>query len=315
MKPTNKLTVILLLTLVSSACNLGRPTPNAEATLLVPTPSAPPDGFITGTSIDVTTLPALAQVPAGGEPMPCFVENTEPSISLGYGIFPYQSLCLNNFPTAPDSPAFTVTLTAPTGPSFSETFTYDQDHIVNSKGTTVGYIEDGSGIDGNPGTPGVTIEVYLPASLLCGDWSVSANTQDGAINVGPTTLTMACDAPLVSVLPDLSTNPFVLPGYGQEGPAFANGETIYVVGTAFPPGTVITVAFYQSDPAARTSESGQMLGTAKYAVSVMTDSSGNFQAPFVVGSSTQRGAYYAIAAPAITPDLRLSPFSARFSIK
>jgi hypothetical protein len=106
-----------------------------------------------------------------------------------------------------------------------------------------------------------------------------------------------------------------LPDYGWEGPLLTDRQTIYVAGSAYPANTPVTVAFYQDDPAAGKSEFGGGLGTAKYAVTLTTDASGSFQAPFVVGSSTQRGAYYVVAAPAITPDLRLSAFEARFSIQ
>ncbi len=319
MKQRNILAVILLLITAMIACNAGA-IQTVEVTRVVPqtvvvTETVQEGGFTTGTPVDVTALPALATVPSGLEPTPCFVEGSEPSITWGYGTFPYESLCLNNFPTAPDSPGFTVTLTDPTGRTFSESFTYSHEGIIDSRGTDAGWIQNSSDSADFPATLGVTIEAYIPASLPCGDWSVSANTQDGRINIAPTTLTMVCQGPRLSVLPQLDTNPFVSPAYNWDGPAFANNETIYVVGTAYPPNTAITVALYQDDPSAGKAEGGFPLGTAKYAVSIMTDSSGNFQAPFVVGSATQRGAYYVIAAPTITPDIRLYHFGARFSIK
>lgn len=328
MKQTKKWTVSLLLTIVMIACNASaiqtvevtRVVPQTVVVtetvqeVVAPTTPAPEGGFTTGTPVDVTTLPALAKVPSGIEPTPCFVESTEPSINWGYGAFPYEALCLNNFPTAPDSPGFTVTLTDPTGRTFSENFTYSQEGVINSRGTKAGFIENGNGIDGFPGTPGINMELYMPASLSCGDWSVSASMQDGSINIAPTTLAVDCDKRL-SVLSDLNTNPFISPAYNWDGPAVANNETIYVVGAGFSPNTAITVALYQDDPSAGESEGGFPLGTAKYAVSLMTDNAGNFQAPFIVGSGTQRGAYYVIAAPTIPPDIRLYHFGARFSVK
>lgn len=317
---------MLLLALVMIACS-GTAIQTVEVTRVVPqtvvvteaaqqSATSVEGGFTTGTLVDTTTLPALMEVGGGGEPGPCFVDSAEPSISWGYGISPRESLCLNNFPIAPDSPGFTVTLTDPTGRAFSESFTYHQTNITNSRGVVVGNIQEGSDSDVYPATPGVGISVYMPASFPCGNWSVSAVTQDGSINVGPTTLTRDCSYPSLSVLSELSTNPFISPDYSWEGPTFTDNATLYVVGTAYPANTAITVALYQEDPAAGKTESGLPLGTAKYAVSVMTDNAGNFQAPFVVGSGVQRGAYYAMAAPVIDADkMRLYVFGARFSIE
>jgi hypothetical protein len=319
MKQKDILAVILLLVIAMIACNAGA-IQTVEVTRVVPqtivvTEAVQEGGFTTGTPVDVTTLPALANVPSGIEPAPCFVESSEPSITWGYGAFPYEALCLNNFPTAPDSPGFTVTLTDPTGRSFSESFTYSQDVILDSRGAQAGSIESGNGMDGFPATPGINLKLYMPASFTCGDWSVSANSQDGGINVAPTTLAMECQGPRLSVLDRLDTNPFISPDYSWDGPAFANHETAFIVGTAYPPNTAITVALYQDDPSAGTAEGGFPLGTAKYAVSIVTDHAGSFQVPFAVGSGTQRGAYYIIAAPTITPDIRLYHFGPRFSIK
>ena len=327
MKQKSKLAVMLLLVFALSACsNMPIQTVEVEVTRVIPQTvvvteavqeAAAPEGiFTTGTPIDIATLPALMEVPGGGGYEPCFVESTEPSINWGYGIFPSQSLCLNNFPTAPDSSGFTVTLTDLTGRTFSDTFTHNQGNIINSRGMDVGSIHKGSDSDDFPTTPGVSVEIYMPASFTCGDWSVSANTQDDSANVGSTILASDCSSPDLSVLSDLATNPFVSPEYSWEGPIFANSETIYVVGTAYPPNTEIAVALYQVDPSAGKAESGYPLGIARYAVSVMTDSLGNFQAPFIVGNGTQRGAYYAKAAPgSISAGMTLHFFSARFSIK
>lgn len=319
MKQRNILAVILLLVIAMLACNAGA-IQTVEVTRVVPqtvvvTEEVQEGGFTTGTLVDVTTLPALARVPSGIEPTPCFVESSEPSITWGYGAFPYEALCLNNFPTAPDSPGFTVTLTDPTGRTFHESFTYSQEEIIDSRGAQAGSIESGNGVDGFPGTPGINMKLYVPASFSCGDWSVSANSQDGRIDVAPATLAMECQGPRLSVLSQLDTNPFISPEYNWDGPVFANNETFHVVGTGYLPNIAITVALYQDDPAAGESENGFPLGTAKYAVSIVTDNAGNFQAPFAVGTGTQRGAYYVVAAPTITPDIRLSHFGTRFSIK
>jgi hypothetical protein len=316
MKQRNILLATLLLTLVTIACNASVSTTDAvQATATAVTP-LPAGGFTTGTPVDVTTLPILANAPGGGEPMPCVSESSEPSITWGYGIFPKQALCLNNFPTAPESPGFTIILTDPTGRTFQESFTYNQDRILNSAGAEVGYVnQEGSSIDGNPVTPGVSVQVYLPANLSCGNWSAAASMQDGSINIGATPLTLECQSPRLSVLSDLNTNPFISPVYNWQGPSFAFGETIYVVGSAYPPNSNITVAFYQMDPSAGSSETGAMLHTAKYAVSVMTDSLGNFQTSFVVDSWTRGGGYYVVAAPAITPDIKLHMSSPQFSIE
>jgi hypothetical protein len=318
---------LFLLTLISLSCSLipvisdkdepqlstGTPTavmnPSQEPT------DSPIAGFITGTPIDVLTLPNLNVVGGGAEPVSCYTGTSEPSINLGYGLFPYQTLCLNNFPIAPDSPGIAITLVDPTARSFSESFTYSQDGMINSRGEKAGYIENGSGIDGNEATPGVSIELYLPASFSCGEWTGFVTTQDSSINVGPTILPMECDVPRMSVLTDVSSNPFVSPEYSWDGPIFRDNETIYVVGTAYTPNTAITVAFYQQDNPGGTPESGLVVGNAIYATTLMTDASGNFQTAFVVGSETQRGAYYVIAAPEITPDMRLFSMGVRFSIE
>ncbi len=266
-------------------------------------------GFQTGTVIDSSTLPDLTAVGEGGEPSACYSEINDPSINLGYGIFPYQSLCLNNFPTAPDSPGITVTLVDPSGQSYMETFTYSPDGMLNAKGIKSGHIESGEGIDGNPGTPGVSLELYLPASLPCGEWTAMANTLDGSLNVGPSNLSVDCTSPRRSVLAEDSSSPFVSPAYSWDGPSFTPGETLTVFGSAYPANTTITVALYHQDPA----NADQYV--ALHAVSIQSDASGNFQVPFMVGIETSKGAYDVIAAPVIDPTLRLHPFGARFLIE
>lgn len=319
MKHTNKLVAMLLLTLALVACS-SMAVQTVEVTRVVPqtvvvTEAVPEGGFTTGTPVDVATLPDLYGVGDDGGYEPCFVESTEPSISWGHG-YPGKSLCLNNFPTAPDSPGFTVTLTDPAGRTFSETFTYNQEDILDSRGTDVGSIEDGSGMEGYPATPGVIINIYMPASFTCGDWSVSANTQDGSINVGPTTLPGDCIVPRISVVSSLDINPFN-PFEDSSDEQNANGKTVYVVGAAYPPNTAITVVLYQEDLFAGTPEASfaYMTCTAKYATSVMTDNAGSFQAPFLIGSGTPSGLYYAIAAPVITTETYIPYFGARLTVK
>lgn len=310
---------MLLLALVLNACGSG-PVRTIEVTRVVPqtvvvTETIPEGGFTTGTPVDAATLPDLYGVGGDGGYEPCFVESTEPSISWGHG-YPGNSLCLNNFPTAPDSPGFTVTLTDPTGHTFSETFTYKQKDILDSRGKDVGFIEDGSGMEGYPATPGVIINVYMPASFPCGDWSVSANTQDGRINVGPTTLPGDCIVPRISVVSSLDINPFNPFENSSDGQS-ADEKKVYVVGAAYPPNTAITVALYQEDLSAGTPEVSfaYMTCTAKYATSIMTDNAGSFQAPFTIGSGTPNGLYYAIAAPVITTQTYVPYFGARLTVK
>jgi uncharacterized lipoprotein YbaY len=318
MKTTNELAAMLLLTLVMIACSSTSAIQTVEVTRVVvvtetvqQAAASIEGGFTTGTPVDVATLPALEGMGGddGGIGL-CFVESTEPSISWGSAARG-PSLCLNNFPTAPDSPGFTVTLTDPTGRTFSESFTYNQRDIIDSRGTDVGEIQEGSNSESYRATPGVRIWIYMPASFPCGNWSVSASTQDGSINIGPMTLARECRYSQTSVVSSLDINPF----RSSAKETFVNGETLYIVGAAYPPNTAITVALYQENPSAGTPEVGYMVGTAKYAVSVMTDNSGSFQAPFLVGNGTLRGAYWAVAAPVITSDIRLSPFGARFSIE
>lgn len=314
MKRTNQWIVPFLLALVILACNAGA-VQTVEVTRVVPqtivvTEAAPEGGFSAGTPVDVSGLPVLMQIPGGGAAASCFAETAQAPIGWGYGIFPYESLCLNNFPVA-DGMGFTVTVTDAAGHTFSETFTHSQGSILNSTGTPAGWSE--SEID--PTSAAIGVYVYLPASFSCGDWSVSAQAQDGSITVGPATLAMDCSRPRLSVLSDLSINPFRSPEHGFKGPTFANGQTFHVIGTAYPPDTAITIALYQEDPSAGKSETGYPLGTAKDAVSVMTDHAGNFQVSFIIGNGTLKGLYWAIAAPTITPDMRLDPFGTKFSIE
>ncbi len=322
MKHANKLIAVLLLTLTLVACN-STAVQTVEVTRVVPqtvivteavqqAAASIVGGFTIGVPVDVSILPALMKMPGGAEPVPCFTENTEPSISWGWNIYPYATLCLNNFPTVPDSPGFTITLTDPTGRTFSEPLAYNQGKIVNSMGAHIGFIQSGSSADATyPSTPGVSLEVFMP--LPCGDWSISANTQDGSVNVGPTILTQECHYPQTSVAPDLDMNPIKYTH--SRNNIFTNGETLHIVGTTYPPNTAITVALYQEDPSVGTAEGRYPLGTAKYAVSFMTDNAGNFQVPFLVGNETLRGAYWAVAASTITSELRLDPFGAQFSIE
>lgn len=315
MKQIKKLAGVLWLVLAIIACN-GTAVRTVEVTRVVPqtvvvTESVPQGGFTTGTPVDVSSLPALQGVGGDGGTAPCFAEGTQPVINFGSGMFPHAMLCLNNFPTAPDSPGFTVTLTDPTGRTFQESFTYSGEDILDSRGKKVGSVEDGQSVDGYPGTPGVSIWVYLPANFPCGDWSVSAQTQDGTINTGPTMLAMGCSHPLTSVV----TTPDLDPFHYAAKVLFTRGETLHAVGSAYPPNTAITVALYQEDPSAGKPDIGYMIGTARYATSVMTDGAGNFQAPFLVGSETPAGLYYVVAAPVITPDIFLPYFGTRFSVK
>jgi hypothetical protein len=315
-----------ILTLATIACSLGS-IEVEESASTTPTPmnkqmvsdvslteTIATGGFVTGTPLDPATLPTLTASPAGGEPTPCFVNNTQPMLGLMSDIFPDRLLCLYNFPTAADSPNIIVTLTDPTGRTFSDTLTYSQDGIVNSEGQNIGYVDHGGGLDGQPSTPGVSIELYMPASLPGGQWSITAKTQDGSISAGPTFFDMGPGYPRNSVLSGLDTNPFVHPEYGWKGPVFTNGQTIYFVGTAYSPNTTITIAFYLSDPSAGESESFPHL-TARYAASITTDGSGAFTAQFVVDSVMPGGAYYAVAVPTITADIKPNYFDARFAIQ
>lgn len=280
--------------------------PPATATEL-----APGGGFVTGVPLDVSTLPRLVSVPSGIESGPCYSEDTNPSIGLRESYLPYQTLCLNNFPIAPDSPGLTVTLIDPTGRSFSETFSYSQGEpviVVNARGVQAGSVQDAP-------APAVAIDLYLSANLTRGEWLAYARTEDSSVIVGPTLLPLEQTSSLDSILVDLDTSPFITPEYGQEGPIFTAGSTIHYVGTAYPPDTAITVAFYQEDLSAGTSETGLPYFTARYAASVTTDPSGGFQSQFIVDTTTPKGQYYAIAAPAITPDSRLNILTPRFSIE
>ncbi len=319
MKQIRKLAGVLLLVLAIIACN-GTIVQSVEVTRVVPqtvvvTEPVQKSGFTSGTPVDVSTLPPLKEVPGGGEFIPCSGEGNEPSINWGYAFFPSRRICLNHFPTAPDSPGFTVTLTDPTGHSFQESFTYSQSDILDSKGNQVGSVQQGDeeseGLE--PAAPGVNVGIYTPASFPCGNWSVSAQTQDGKVSAGPTSLNVDCSYPVTSALSNLSIDPFE--SGSTKGSGFANNETIYIVGAAYPPNTAVMVALYQDDPAAGKVDNRYPLGTAKYAVSIMTDNAGNFQAPFVVSSATLRGEYWVVAATTITSDMALPHFGTRFSIK
>jgi hypothetical protein len=305
------------------ACNMPQAdTGGTEQTTEAPpqTEEQPPDdepapstvsAFVGSPSLDVSTLPILAVPVAGAEGGFCMETHDAPAISIVYVLNDAQRLCLYNFPTAPDSPDFTLTMTAPDGTSHTETFSYAEgDYGVEVIGATGGLSGAVMGDMGEGMPDSISVRISTVASVPAGEWMVSASASDGSFSVAPTPITIERYGDLVSVLNNPTGNPFELP------PTIGHsGDTLDVIGVGFDPNTTLTVAFYLPDPALGETEFGTPRLAPMYVTTVTTDAEGGFQTAFAVGDDAPIGTYFTVAEPTIAPEMFVDPFTGRFSIE
>lgn len=275
--------------------------------------SAPPiaGGFIDSPPIDVSALPTLSIPATGVEPDFCMESFSEPAITVIHVLNDSQQLCLYHFPTEPDSPGFTLTMAAPDGTTFTDTFSYAEGpygvEVVGSTGGSPGFVMTDLG-EGSP--PAIGLSISTVASVPAGEWTVSASALDGSYSVAPTPITIARYGQLVSVLTDTVGNPLATP------PTIGHsGDTLYVIGAGLDPNTSITLAFYLPDPALGETEFGTAILAPLYAATVTTDGDGGFTTRFAVGDDMPTGVYFTVAQPVITPGMFVDPFTGRFTIE
>ena len=219
-------------------------------------------------------------------------------------------LCLPGLGVTVDSPDFTVTLTAPDGTIYTETYAYqDVDGRVNVSGAKGGR---GSIFEPNGPDPTQSVGVFLhtAANVPAGQWMVSAASADGSVTVGPATVTLEQTNRVFSVEEQAVTNPLLSPER-----IFGAGETLYVFGAAYAPDTAYLVVFYLEDPALGNDERGRPQLSARYATSVVTDGAGGFGTEFVVGTASPTGEYFPFVETAFLDSVGVSFFFTPFEIK
>lgn len=295
-------------------------TPGAEPTPVEPPdpaadppPAQPGGGFLRGTVLDASSLPILPILPQGVGPLFCEGQFDGPAIAIRNVTNEQMQLCLYNFPTEPDSPDITVTLTHPDGTVFAETFTFVSEgesvRVEGQSGGTSGSIPAGDFAP--PGPPSISIAIYTPANFPSTGWTGSASTADGSIDVPPTPLTLERFGRQVSVVADPSgVNPFVLPTQSL----FAAGS-IFVYGLGFDPNAQVTVAFYREDETLGESPLGTPQLRPEYATVLTTDAEGKFNVEFAVDEATVKGSYFSVADHVISTETPANPFAGRFSIE
>lgn len=288
------------------------PEPAIEVTA---TPAvAPEGGFVGAPAVDVSTLPHLAIPATGIGGIFCDATPTGPGVSVTPIISDLNQLCLYNFPTAAGSQPVSVTLTDPTGESYTASFSYaaredGSVYLADWRGESAGYIDDGT--SGFTTTPHLAITFLASANMPAGAWTASAQTADGSVTVPPTPITVERQGEVISIVRSPDSGPFEYPAQNT----FTAGETLYIFGAGFDPGAALVFALYYQDPANPTSEFGTPTLTPLYAAQVTPDGSGNFNLQFVVGASTPAGTYFTTAAPAITDQLFINPFAGVFQIE
>lgn len=277
------------------------PTAASEPTA-EPQPTAAPDlpgTFSTGER-DVADLPGL-EVPATGAG-PAFCEppaGDEPGVGI-VNFFPdFKVLCLYNFPTD-NGTRFTVEVATTDFNRFAE-FYIDQGDIYDANNVDRGDVQSQ--------VNALALYTDFPAWLPRGEWTISANTRDGAIDVEGT-VNVAGDAEFgfrsVQAEP-LILEPLLPPGGDT---TIAPGDNLLIAGREYPPNTEQIVAVYQIGD----DTSGLLSMTPVAATVVTTDAAGFFTTAFTAGEGLDAADYYVIVDPFRAAAEGWNPFMGRFTV-
>jgi hypothetical protein len=313
----------LVLGLSMSACRAPAIETATSAASETPSPSITPaasstptdepvNAFSQGVSPKLNAL-LILEIPAIGDgPFQCASLVQVPTLVF-QPIDEVARLCLYHFPVDQGSYTIDVSLTAPDGTAFRETYTLVEAEfgmkVLDARGDSAG-----TGSLEYPGAPPtVSITINTAANIPAGVWTVSASAEDapgGPIRAGPVSADFTQQTPLVSAVGSAEVDPLHRPAT-----AFSDGETIHVFGTAYQPETSVVVVFYYEDPFLPLSEAGKTLLAPMYGTTLTTDAQGNFRVEFVVSASMPRGRYMVIAEAQIGQDYKIkNPFVGRFTI-
>ncbi len=283
------------------------PIPTLEPTstaTFTPAPSPTADlaagrGGFTTNVIDVSALPEYT-FPAGGGggggggggcPEQLGADQTVSQYEISHD--DWKGLCLYDIPDASNGAKFTVTLTSPSGRSFSEQYTISSDSVPPQvlpvdQGRESGFIES----DG-PRRP-IDLSVHFWAAQEYGDWHVEAVTATGQLFASGT-VTVSTRRPIYSVTHfDDPLDPFMLILDAR----FYAGDRVLFAGRGLEAksGQSMILALYSPDPARTSNTTVTMI--PYYATRIAVAGDGTFRAEFMIGSHTPPAYFTAVFDPA-----------------
>ncbi len=280
----------------------GSPTPtpqraNATTYTAVPTlmPSPTADlatglGGFTQNMVDVSTLPEY-HIPSqgggggGGGESGCLSDiPASQTVSIRQGIYAEQKIvCLYDPPNLSDGAKFAVTLTSPSGRSYSEQFIVrspiegDPRPQVNpmDPGRDGGFVESGSSR-----TP-INLSLHFLAGQEYGDWRVEAAAKPGQ-PFASGIVTVDTKIPIYSVTHfDDPLDPFRT---SPNNNSFEAGDRVLFAGRGLQAKPSVVLALYSVDTTRSTATTVVMI--PNYATHIVVTGNGSFRAEFVVGSHT-----------------------------
>lgn len=261
----------------------------AAETIEIP-PFVETNGGFNAAYREVNDIPSLPMPLGAMGPIPCEQSPEMEFFSLNSIHESEKLLCVWGYPLEVGSPPLTLTLTAPDGQTYTDTFTIEAGestpNVINSSGEVVGFVD----------------EVISPAPVIMINLNFSANLPGGFWEIGGTNgdfstggaFTIERQEPFVSILESTSANgPF--DSFDTYGTFFDTGDRVPIAGTGYAPNSEVVIAAYiplEPDP-----ETGALIYTAPFAATVTTDENGNFQTEFIVGEATMNGEFVIVADP------------------
>jgi hypothetical protein len=280
--------------------------PNPEPTVEVPAESS----FLSGTGVDIATLPTLFIPPAGIAGF-CGDDPAAPTIAIVNLSNVFSQLCLYQWPAA-DAPGFHVDLVDPNGVTQTSQFTFAPLQggitVLDSSGGSAGNILTPNDQTGQLQTV-ISLNLYLEANVVPGAWTITATADDGSFTIGPSSIDIFHGGPTLSAIYNHEATVFQ-PQPGTYNP----GDTLSMVGSSYPANTQLTLVLFRMDQSTP-SQFGTPSLFPEYAVEVTTDASGSFSVDFLVGTNMPKGGYQMVADPALTSDTLVNPFIGQFTIQ
>lgn len=268
-------------------------------------------GFTSG-AIDVGSLPQYVLPNSGGGSGGGSGDDC-PALSAAQSAYLYDSawdekmLCLYDLPAnapvaslaAPSisgqpgltiyrGPKVTLTLTSPSGQSYSHDYLVDK-----SRQTVMPYGWDPNVIGPSPSfvlpdrprTP-FAVWAHFAAAQEYGDWRYQVCAGDCAQPFASGTLTVGTAQPIYSITPlGVDLNPLILPSQVATIHTVTPGEQLAFRGRGWQPGRTLTLALYSTDPTYQDETTHKQV--AFYAAQVTAAADGTFAVDFVAGPDAQ----------------------------
>ncbi len=240
---------------------------------------------------EVNDIPSLPMPVGAMGPMPCERSAEMEVFSIINLLETDKLLCVYDYPREVGSPPLTLTLSAPDGHAYTETFTIEQGvstpNLVGSTGKAQGFVDEVMSSE-----PVIMINLNFSANLPGGTWEIEGT--NGSLNTEGSFVIERQEA-FVSILNSATANgPF--DSFDTYGTVFDTGDRVPIAGTGYAPNSEVVIAAYipltDFD-----SETGEMMYTAPFAATVTTDANGNFQTEFIVGEGTMNGEFIIVADP------------------